>query len=88
MCLAIPGKIVETFDRSGVPMARVTFGGITRETCLACVPEAVIGNYVLVHVGMALAVIDEVEAERTFELLRAIGQLDELDAPQVGDKPA
>ncbi len=87
MCLAIPGKILETFDRQGVRMARVQFGGITRETCLECVPEAEIGNFVLVHVGMALAIIDEAEAERTFELLKQIGQLDELDAPAPEPEP-
>ncbi len=90
MCLAIPGKILETFDRQGLRMAKVAFGGITRETCLECVPEAVVGNYVLVHVGMALSIVDEAEAARTFELLEQLGQLDELaapDAPDAGDKP-
>ena len=59
-------------------MAKVSFGGVTRETCLECVPDAVVGNYVLMHVGMALSVVDEDEAARTFELLEQLGQLDEL----------
>ncbi len=87
MCLAIPGKILETFDRQGLRMAKVAFGGITRETCLECVPAAVVGDYVLVHVGMALSIVDEEEAARTFELLQQLGQLDELDAPQPDAEP-
>jgi hydrogenase expression/formation protein HypC len=82
MCLAIPGKILETYDRSGVRMARVEFGGITRESCIEYVPEAGVGDYVLVHVGFALSVIDQQEAERTFKLLEEMGQLSELETPQ------
>lgn len=82
MCLAIPGKVVEIFDRQGLRMARVQFGGIQRDACLEYVPEATPGSYVLVHVGFALSVIDEAEAERTFELFRQMGQLEELNTPQ------
>ena len=82
MCLAIPGKVIEVYDRQGLRMAKVLFGGISRETCLEHVPEAQVGSYVLVHVGFALSVIDEQEAEKTFELFRQMGQLGELDAPQ------
>lgn len=86
MCLAIPGKVVELFDRKGLRMARVQFGGIQRDTCLEYVPEAQVGSYVLVHVGMALSVVDEEEAARTLELFREMGQLDELDAPQESER--
>ena len=86
MCLAIPGKVVELFDRKGLRMARVQFGGIMRDTCLEYVPEAQVGSYVLVHVGMALSVVDEEEAARTLELFREMGQLDELDAPQESER--
>lgn len=86
MCLAIPGKVVELFDRKGLRMARVQFGGIQRDTCLEYVPEAKVGSYVLVHVGMALSVVDEEEAARTLELFREMGQLDELDAPQESER--
>lgn len=86
MCLAIPGKVVEIFDRKGLRMGRVMFGGIQRDTCLEYVPEAQLGSYVLVHVGMALSVVDEEEAERTFELFRQMGQLEELDTPQEQDR--
>lgn len=80
MCLAIPGKIIsisrqldETF-RHG----KVSFGGIMKEVNLCMVPEAGIGDYVLVHVGVAISTVDEAEAHQTFEYLRQIGELDEL----------
>jgi hydrogenase expression/formation protein HypC len=82
MCLAIPGKILETYDRKGIKMAKVEFGGISRETCVEYVPAAKDGDYVLVHVGFALSIIDEAEAARTYALLEEMGQLSELDAPQ------
>lgn len=82
MCLAIPGKIVETYDRNGMRMAKVEFGGITRETCVEYVPAAKLGDYVLVHVGFALSVVDEEEAKRTYALLEELGQLSDLEAGQ------
>lgn len=81
MCLAIPGKILETHREHEMLMAKVQFGGITKRICLEYVPEAKVGEYVLVHVGFALALIDEEEAKRVFEMLEAIGGLDELDDP-------
>lgn len=83
MCLAIPGKVVETFEKIGMRMARVQFGGIAREVCLEYVPEAQIGDYVLVHVGFAISRIDEAEAERTYQALRDLDQLTELESPVV-----
>ena len=82
MCLAIPGRVLEIFDRKGLRMARVQFGGIQRDACLEYVPEAGVGSYVLVHVGLALSVVDEQEAARTYKLFEEMGQLGELDAPQ------
>ena len=79
MCLAIPGKILETYDREGVRMAKVQFGGIARESCVEYVPQAKEGDYVLVHVGFALSMIDEAEAKKTFALLEELGQLAELE---------
>ena len=81
MCLAIPGRILETYDRKGVRMAKVQFGGISRESCIEYVPAATVGDYVLVHVGFALSVIDEEEAQRTYKLLEEMNQLGELDVP-------
>ena len=82
MCLAIPGQIVETYDRQGVRMATVRFAGVTRETCVEYLPQADVGSYVLVHVGFALSVIDAEEAERTYRLLEEMNQLGELEAEQ------
>lgn len=79
MCLGIPGRVVETFREHGILMARVDFGGVSKRVCLDHVQEAVPGDYVLVHVGMALARIDEAEAHRVFEFLDGMDQLGELD---------
>ncbi len=68
MCLAIPGQLKEVTDESELmPMGRVDFGGISKEICLAYVPEAQIGDYLLVHVGFALSIVQEDEATRIFE---------------------
>ena len=83
MCLAIPGKVVETYTREGLAMARVQFGGVTREACLSYVPETQVGEYVLVHVGFAISRVDEEEARRTYEALAELDQLAELDIPEV-----
>jgi hydrogenase expression/formation protein HypC len=78
MCLAIPGKILSIYDRQGIRMAKVDFGGVARESCLEYLEDAAVGDYVLVHVGFALSRIDPEEAARTFELLREMGELEEL----------
>lgn len=80
MCLAIPGKLIaitgqldETFR-----FGRVSFGGIMKDVNLSMVPDARIGDYVLVHVGVAISTVDEAEANKTFEYIRQIGELNEL----------
>jgi hydrogenase expression/formation protein HypC len=80
MCLAIPGQILsvaagDTLMRT----ARVSFGGLVKEVCLAYVPEAQVGDYVIVHVGFAISVLDEAAALRTLEHLQAAGEMTELD---------
>jgi hydrogenase expression/formation protein HypC len=85
MCLAIPGKVSEIFQHQGMRMAKVQFGGITREACLEYVPETRVGQYVLVHVGFAISTVDEEEAQRTYELLAEMDQLTELNAPVVDE---
>jgi hydrogenase expression/formation protein HypC len=85
MCLAIPGKVLDTYDQRGLRMAKVQFGGIVRETCLEYVPETQVGEYVLVHVGFAISRVDEVEAERTYQALRDLDQLTELESPVVDE---
>jgi len=78
MCLGVPGRLVETFVEHDVLMGKVDFGGMTKRVCLEHVPEARPGDYVLVHVGFALTRLDEAEAGRVFEFLKAMNQLDEL----------
>lgn len=80
MCLAIPGKInsIETLYNGTVRMAKVSFGGIIKEASLEMLPDAQPGDYVLVHVGVAISKVDEVEAAKTFEYLKEIGEIDEL----------
>jgi hydrogenase expression/formation protein HypC len=80
MCLSIPGRVTETFRDGEILMGKVAFGGIVRSVCLEHVPDAVAGEYVLVHVGFALARIDEEEARRIFEFLESIEQLDSPEA--------
>jgi hydrogenase expression/formation protein HypC len=81
VCLGIPGLIVEISTGDELRMGKVSFGGVTRRVCLEHVPEAVVGDYVLVHVGFAITRIDEAEARRVFALLdewdRARGELGE-----------
>jgi hydrogenase expression/formation protein HypC len=78
MCLAVPGKILGIAGNDPLMrLARVDFGGIVKQINLAYAPEAEIGSYVLVHVGFAIAVLDEAEAGRVFEHLKTIGELTE-----------
>jgi hydrogenase expression/formation protein HypC len=76
MCLAVPGKILETTEENGSRLGRVQFGGITRLVQLDFVPEAGVGDYVIVHVGFALSKVDAEEAQRTYQLLAEIGMFD------------
>jgi hydrogenase expression/formation protein HypC len=79
MCLAVPARVLSIAGANNLMRTgRVDFGGITKEVNLAYVPEAGIGDYVLVHVGFAISVLDEAAAERVFEELEAIGELDDL----------
>lgn len=79
MCLAVPGRVVEIFDAGDIAFrrAKVDFGGIRKEINLAYTPEAEVGKYVLVHVGFAISVIDEAEAQRVFRYLEEMGGLKE-----------
>ena len=81
MCLGIPGKVLRTYREHDVLMGKVDFGGVSRQVCLEHVPEVKVGQYVLVHVGFALSMIDEDEARQVFEFLDRMNQLDELQAP-------
>lgn len=80
MCLGIPGRIIDIRDDHGLAMGTVDFGGIRREVCLAYVANDVKPeDYVVVHVGFAISKVDEAEAQRTFEVLKEMSQLEELD---------
>lgn len=80
MCLAIPGKVLDLHgDDPFLRTGRVSFGGVVKLINFACAPEAKVGDYVLVHVGVAISVIDEQEAEETFRYLRAMGDLEGLE---------
>ena len=83
MCLAIPGKItaITTDEDNPFRSGKVSFGGISREVNLSLVPDARVGDYVLVHVGAAISMVDEEEAKITFEYLKQIGELEELGPP-------
>ncbi|MBN1688624.1 MAG: HypC/HybG/HupF family hydrogenase formation chaperone [Candidatus Omnitrophica bacterium] len=86
MCLAVPGKIISitnegTLERKG----KVSFGGVMRDVNLAYVPEAQIGNYVVVHVGVAINILDESEAMKVFDYLKEINELNELENKEGGE---
>ena len=92
MCLGIPGKLVEVYTQDDLPMGKVEFGGIVRETCLAYTPEAKVGEYVIVHVGFAISRLDEDEAQEVFSYLEQISELGELEeaqpaGPSANDQP-
>jgi hydrogenase expression/formation protein HypC len=85
MCLGVPGKVLKIDPSAiGMTMGTVDFGGITKEVCLAYVPEVQVGEYVVVHVGFAISRVSEEEAMEVFDLLRRMGELGELDTPQPG----
>ena len=83
MCLGVPGKIVETYEKGGLKMAKVDFGGIFREACLDYVDEVKVGDYCVIHVGFAISVLSESEAMETLELLRQIGSIEEELGPEI-----
>ena len=79
MCLAVPGKILDVSGSDTSRTGTVSFGGVSKEACLTFVPEAKVGDYVLVHAGFAISVVDEAEAAQTLEYFRQIGELGELE---------
>ncbi len=83
MCLAIPGRILEVSLGNGVRVGKVEFGGIVRQVCLDFVPQAGVGDYVIVHVGFAISQVDREEAERTYEALSSAGLLRQEFGPPV-----
>jgi hydrogenase expression/formation protein HypC len=88
MCLGVPGQVLAVNEQAdGLRMARVSFAGIVKEVCLAYLPEAEVGDYVIVHVGFAISRVDETEARQVFEYLERMGELAELDVAQPDAAP-
>ncbi len=82
MCLGVPGQVVKVDENPvGMTMGLVSFGGITKEVCLAYTPEVKVGDYVLVHVGFAISRIDEDHAREVFDALKQMGELEGLEPP-------
>jgi hydrogenase expression/formation protein HypC len=77
MCLGVPGKIIEIYERGGLLMGKIDFGEVFREACLAYVPEAKVGDYAIIHVGFALNLLSEEDAMETLELLQEILDLED-----------
>jgi hydrogenase expression/formation protein HypC len=82
VCLGIPGEVVAVWERDGLPFGEVRFGEVTREVCLTCQPDVVAGDFVLVHVGLAIAKIDRAQAERAWCVLQQLGQTAEVGAAE------
>lgn len=85
MCLAVPGQVQEIYEAQGTRMGKVNFGGIVKEVCLAYLPELVVGDYTIVHVGFALNRIDEATAMETLKMFEQMGVLEEELGPSDGD---
>ena len=83
MCLAVPGKIIEAEERDGNRIAKVQFGGISRQVFLSFLPEVEVGDYVMVHVGFALSRVDAEEAARTYRVLEEMGLLEPEPEPRM-----
>lgn len=83
MCLGIPGRIIETYESEGLKIGKVDFGGVTREVCLEYVPEASVDDYVIVHVGFAINILNEEEAQETLALLSELAEIEaELESEE------
>ena len=85
MCLGIPGRVTEKYEASGIVMGKADFGGITKEVCLAYVPEIEVGDYTVVHVGFAISRLDEESAQETLRLFQEMGRLQEELGDAAGD---
>ena len=78
MCLGIPGKVVTIFREHDLLMGKIDFGGVIKQACLETVPQVIVGDFVLIHIGFALAKIDEAEARQIFAFLNGMNELDEI----------
>jgi hydrogenase expression/formation protein HypC len=80
MCLGIPGQIISLFEEHGTKMAKVDFGGVSRDVCIEVIPEAKPGDWTIIHAGFALNLLSEEEAQETLDILEQIAELEEFDA--------
>jgi hydrogenase expression/formation protein HypC len=87
MCLGVPGKIIDIYEADGLRMGRIDFGGTVREACLAYVPQAIVGDYTVIHVGFAISQLSEEEAQATLDTLREIADLEEELGPDKEVEP-
>jgi hydrogenase expression/formation protein HypC len=85
MCLGVPGKVIGMYEKDGIRMGTVDFGGIRREACLAYAPEVEVGHWVVIHVGFAISTVNEEEAARSYALLAEMDNLEYIDLPQNPD---
>ena len=88
MCLGVPGQIVAIYEKDGLTMGRIDFDGALREACLVYVPEAVVGDYTLIHVGFALSLLSESEAQASLAVLREIADLEAELGPEPSAAPS
>jgi hydrogenase expression/formation protein HypC len=88
MCLGIPGKVTEVYERHGIQMGRVDFEGVVKEICLAYVPDIQPGEYTLVHVGFGISKVDEESARETLKLFSDLGSLEEELGGKAGGEEA
>jgi hydrogenase expression/formation protein HypC len=87
MCLGIPGQVTHIFEENGIRMGKLNFGGIVKEVCLEYLPQIHIGDYAIVHVGFAIAQVDEASAQETLRLFREMGALDSELSTEVQATP-
>ena len=86
MCLAIPGRVVEVYEEAGLPMGRLDYGGVIHQACLAYLPEIKVGDYAIVHAGFAISLLDEEEAQKSFEIwAEMLHKADEAGIPLTGE---
>jgi hydrogenase expression/formation protein HypC len=89
MCLAVPGKVIELYQVDGMNMARIDFGGVVREACMAYLPDVQVGEYTIVHVGFGISKLEEEEAQETLQMLAEMDLLaEELPELNQGDLPS
>ncbi len=85
MCLGIPGKILSIYDDHGTKMAKIDFGGVTREACLEALPDAQTGDWTIIHAGFALSILSEAEAKETLDILQEMSDLADLEDQQTDE---